>query len=91
MKSSFSTPRGVGPVVVQTVDSLERAMPSKNEASDEHTESKPCPACGCEDFLDVRSDVLPERPVTLMQCEDCGAQYNTGVLPWLGLPRLSNP
>ena len=45
-----------------------------------------CPACGCEDFLLVRSEVLPDRPVTLVWCEDCGAQYSTGVLPWLGLP-----
>jgi hypothetical protein len=56
-----------------------------NKASNE---PKPCPACGCEDFLEVRSDVLPGRPVTLVQCEDCGAQYSTGVLPWLSLPVL---
>lgn len=62
-----------------------------NEASDEQIESKPCPACGCGDFLEVRSDVLPGRPVTLVQCEDCGAQYSTGVLAGLGLPLLSRP
>src|SRR4029434_4343531 len=55
-----------------------------NDASDEPDESKSCPACSCEDFLEVRSDVLPGRPVTLVQCEDCGAQYSTGVLPQLG-------
>jgi len=47
-----------------------------------------CPACGCEDFLEVRSEVLPDRPVTLVQCEDCGAQYSTGALPWLSLPMI---
>jgi hypothetical protein len=47
---------------------------------------KTCPGCGCEDFLRVRSEVLADRPVTLVQCEDCGAQYSTGVLPWLPLP-----
>lgn len=46
----------------------------------------PCRVCGCEDFLHVRSEVLPGRPVTLVQCEDCGTQYSTGVLPWLRLP-----
>lgn len=49
-------------------------------------DAKTCPACGCEDFLHVRSAVIPGEPVTLMQCEDCGAQYSTGVIPGLGLP-----
>jgi uncharacterized Zn finger protein len=62
-----------------------------SDASDERIESKPCPACGCGDFLEVRSEALPERPVTLVQCEDCGAQYSTGVLPQLGLPLLRTP
>lgn len=47
-----------------------------------------CPECGCEDFLIVRSEVLPGAPVTLLWCEECGKQYSTGVLPWLGLPVL---
>jgi uncharacterized Zn finger protein len=48
-----------------------------------------CPACGCEEFLHVRSEVLPKAPVTLIQCEECGAQFSTGVLPELGLPVLA--
>lgn len=44
------------------------------------------PACSCEDFLRIRSDVLPARPVTLVQCEDCGTQFSTGALPWLWVP-----
>lgn len=48
--------------------------------------SKTCSTCGCGDFLWVRSEVLPDRPITLVQCEDCGTQYSTGVLSWLALP-----
>ncbi|HSX22248.1 MAG TPA: hypothetical protein VLE97_05680 [Gaiellaceae bacterium] len=36
-----------------------------------------CIECSCEDFLRVRSEVLPDTPVTLMQCEECGKQYST--------------
>jgi len=49
-----------------------------------------CPSCGCEDFLEVHSDELPGRPVTLVWCEDCGAQYSTGALPWLWLPSITS-
>lgn len=47
-----------------------------------------CSGCGCEDFLSVHSEVLPNAPVVLVQCEECGKQYSTGVLPWLPLPTL---
>ena len=47
-----------------------------------------CNECRCKDFVSVRSEVLPGAPITLMQCELCGTQYSTGVLPWLGLPAL---
>lgn len=47
-----------------------------------------CIECSCEDFMHVRSEVLPDAPVVLLQCEWCGKQYSTGVLSWLGLPTL---
>ncbi len=48
-----------------------------------------CPECDGEEFLHVRSEVLPQAPITLIQCEECGAQFSTGVLPELGLPVLA--
>ena len=54
------------------------------------TTKKPvCPECGCEEFLHVHSEVLPKAPVTMIQCEECGAQFSTGILKELGLPVLA--
>ena len=52
------------------------------------TKNPVCPECGGEEFLHVRSEVLPKAPVTVIQCEECGAQFSTGVLE-LGLPVLA--
>jgi hypothetical protein len=59
---------------------IQNRRSAKNDPS---AEIKSCLACCCEDFLRIRSHVLPACPVVLVQCEDCGTQYSTGELPWL--------
>ena len=47
-----------------------------------------CSKCLCEDFLEIRSEVEPGRPVNILMCESCGTQYRTERATWLDLPTL---
>ena len=55
---------------------------------DKLSNTRRCPTCLCEDFLEIRSEVEPGRPVNILMCEDCGAQYRTARATWLDLPIL---